>query len=288
MLLENFWKNHENLYYVVKNKKVMIGISIVVFMFLLAVIGPMLTSYDYDEFVSNGFQAPSADHWFGTTFMGKDVFTRVTLGLRTSLLVGLIAGVISTFVGCIIGFLAGYYGGVIDEILMAMTNIFIVIPSLALLIIISAYLPGDRGILIMSLIISVTAWPWTARAVRSQTLAIRSQDYVNLSRISSISVLQIIKEDIAANMLSYVFMVFILQFKGAILAAVGLEFLGLGPTQGISLGLVLQNALNWNAIQLGIWWWAILPGLILTIFVTALYFINTGLDEVFNPRLREM
>lgn len=83
-------------------------------------------------------------------------------------------------------------------------------------------------------------------------------------------------------------MVFILQFGGAILAAVGLDFIGLGPTRGISIGLMMQNAVLWNAIQLGMWWWAIPPGLVITLIVGALYFMNTGLDEVFNPRLREM
>jgi peptide/nickel transport system permease protein len=119
-------------------------------------------------------------------------------------------------------------------------------------------------------------------------LSLKNQEFVNLSRISAAPVTKIIAEDIAANMFSYVFMVYIIQFTGTILAAVSLEFLGLGPTQGISLGLVMQNAVNWNAIQLGLWWWAIIPGLLLTILIVSLYFINTGLDEVFNPRLREM
>ena len=126
------------------------------------------------------------------------------------------------------------------------------------------------------------------RQVRSQTLSLKSQEFVNLSRISAAPVFRIIREDIAANMFSYVFMVYILQFNGTILSSVGLEFLGLGPTRGISLGLVMQNAVNWNALHLGMWWWTIIPGLILTLLIVSLYFINTGLDEVFNPRLREL
>jgi len=247
-----------------------------------------MTSYQYDEFSGAGYLPPSSEHFFGTTIMGKDVFTRTVLGLRSTIAVGLMAGTIATLLGCLIGFVSGFFGGkIVDEALMMLTNIFITIPSLALLIIISAVLQV-RGIMVMALIVSLTAWPWTARAVRSQTLSLRNEEYVNLSRISSLKLSRILREDIAANMFSYVFMVYILQFNGTILASVGLEFLGLGPTQGISLGLVMQNAVNWNAIQLGMWWWAIIPGLILTIMVTSLYFINTGLDEVFNPRLREM
>jgi peptide/nickel transport system permease protein len=287
-MASNFWKKHENLYFAVTNKKVLIGITLFSLIILLAIFGPMFAKYDYEEFAGAGYLPPSSEHFFGTTIMGKDVYTRTVLGLRSTILVGLIAGTIATLLGCIIGFVSGYYGGkFIDEALMMLTNIFLVIPTLALLIILSAYLEY-RGIMTMCLIVGFTAWPWTARAVRSQALSIKNQEFVNLSRISSLNVFRILKEDIAANMFSYVFMVYILQFNGTILAAVGLEFLGLGPTQGISLGLVMQNAVNWNAIQLGMWWWAIIPGLILTIMVTSLYFINTGLDEVFNPRLREM
>jgi len=170
---------------------------------------------------------------------------------------------------------------------MMLTNILLVIPTLALLIIVAAYLPY-RGVFIQSIIIGLTAWPWTARAVRSQTLSLRTREFVNLARISGRSHMKIIMYEVLPNMMSYVFMVFILQFGGAILAAVGLDFIGLGPSRGISIGLMLQNAVLWNAIQLGMWWWAIPPGLVITLVVGALYFMNVGLDEVFNPRLREM
>ncbi|MTI58490.1 MAG: ABC transporter permease [Firmicutes bacterium] len=287
-MISNFWQEHENLYYAISNKKVVFGLTIFLLIILLAVFGPMISSYDYEEYAGESYLPPSGEHFFGTTIMGKDVFTRTVYGLRSTLLVGFIAGTMATLIGCIIGFLAGYYGGrLFDEFLMMFTNIFIVIPQLALLIVVSAFLEV-RGTLVMSVIVAATAWPWLARAVRSQTLSLRNQEYVNLSRISSLKVSRILREDIASNMFSYVFMAYIQQFNGTMLATVQLEFLGLGPTRGISLGLVMQNAVNWNAIQLGMWWWAIIPGLILTIMITALYFVNTGLDAAFNPRLREM
>ncbi|HOB92376.1 MAG TPA: ABC transporter permease [Bacillota bacterium] len=285
--MASFLKEHENLYYALTNKKVIVGLVLFLSIVLLAVVGPMLTPYDYEEYAGMPYDPPSPNHWFGTTIMGRDVFTLTVYGLRSTLLVGFIAGTIATVVGCIIGFLAGYYGGSwFDEILMMITNIFVVIPQLALLIIISAFLKV-RGIIVMSVIVSATAWPWTARAVRSQTLSLKNQEYVSLSRISALSVARILREDIASNMFSYVFMVFILQFNGTMLSTVQLEFLGLGPTRGVSLGLVMQDAVNWNAIQLGMWWWAIIPGLIITVMITSLYLVNTGLDAAFNPRLRE-
>lgn len=283
----SFWKEHENLYYALTNRKVIVGLLLFVVIVLLALFGPMVTPYDYEQYAGSPYDPPSQDHLFGTTIMGRDVFTLTVYGLRSTLLVGFIAGTIATVVGCIIGFLAGYYGGSwFDEVLMMFTNIFVVIPQLALLIIISAFLKV-RGIAVMSVIVSATAWPWTARAVRSQTLSLKNQEYVSLSRISALSVARILREDIASNMFSYVFMVFILQFNGTMLSTVQLEFLGLGPTRGVSLGLVMQDAVNWNAIQLGMWWWAIIPGLIITIMITSLYLVNTGLDAAFNPRLRE-
>jgi len=286
-LVASFLKEHENLYYALTNKKVIVGLVLFLSIVLLALVGPMLTPYDYEEYAGMPYDPPSPNHWFGTTIMGRDVFTLTVYGLRSTLLVGFIAGTIATVVGCIIGFLAGYYGGSwFDEILMMITNIFVVIPQLALLIIISAFLKV-RGIIVMSVIVSATAWPWTARAVRSQTLSLKNQEYVSLSRISALSVARILREDIASNMFSYVFMVFILQFNGTMLSTVQLEFLGLGPTRGVSLGLVMQDAVNWNAIQLGMWWWAIIPGLIITVMITSLYLVNTGLDAAFNPRLRE-
>ncbi len=286
-MIASFLKEHENLYYALTNKKVIVGLVLFLSIVLLAVVGPMLTPYDYEEYAGMPYDPPSPNHWFGTTIMGRDVFTLTVYGLRSTLLVGFIAGTIATVVGCIIGFLAGYYGGSwFDEILMMITNIFVVIPQLALLIIISAFLKV-RGIIVMSVIVSATAWPWTARAVRSQTLSLKNQEYVSLSRISALSVARILREDIASNMFSYVFMVFILQFNGTMLSTVQLEFLGLGPTRGVSLGLVMQDAVNWNAIQLGMWWWAIIPGLIITVMITSLYLVNTGLDAAFNPRLRE-
>ncbi|MFW5981719.1 MAG: ABC transporter permease [Halanaerobiaceae bacterium] len=286
-MASGFWKKHENLYYALTNKKVIIGITLFSIIILTAIFGPMMTPYDYEEYVDMGGLAPSSDYYFGTTIQGRDIFTRTVYGLRTTIFVGLLAGTIATLIGCLIGFISGFYGGkLLDEFLMMLTNVTIVFPTLALLIIISAFLEV-RSMTAVAFIVSITAWPWTARAVRSQALSLRNQEYVNLSRISSLSLLRILKEDIAANMFSYVFMVYILQFNGTILSAVGLEFLGLGPTRGVSLGLVMQNAIEWNAIQLGMWWWGIIPGLLITIMITSLYFINTGLDEVFNPRLRE-
>ncbi len=277
----------EFIHFVLKNKKIVFSVSVLSFLALLAIFGPKFTPYDPLEFAAAPYQPPSGKHWLGTNTFGQDLFTQLVYGLRNSLLVGLFGGSLATFVGLSIGFIAGYKGGWIDELFMMLSNILMVLPTLALLIIIAAYLPY-RGVVIQSIIIGFTAWPWTARAVRAQTMSLKTREFVDLARITGRSSLKIIWQEIMPNMMSYVFMVFILQFGGAILAATGLDFIGLGPTRGISLGIMMQQATLWNAIQLGMWWWAITPGAVITLIVASLYIMNTGLDEVFNPRLREL
>jgi len=268
-----------------RNGKVKAGTAVLFFLLLLAAAGPVLTPYQPLKYTGEPSLPPSPRHPLGTNMFGYDVFSQTVYGLRSSILVGFLGGAIATLIGVLIGFVAGYKGGLVDEGLMVLTNILLVIPTLALLIVIAAYLPY-RGIVVESVIIGLTSWPWTARAVRAQTLALRQRDFVLVARMSGESPLAIILGEIAPNMLSYIFMVFILQFGGAILNAVGLDFIGLGPTRGVSLGIILQQAVLWNAIQLGLWWWAIPPGLVIALLLTSLYMVNTGLDEVFNPRLR--
>ncbi|ASJ15572.1 peptide ABC transporter permease [Thermococcus chitonophagus] len=293
-----------------RNRKFKVGIFIVLFFVVFAIVGPYLTPFDNLGYYPVKFGnkiAPKPSlpalkpgeigeiytpdgvvkvkHYLGTDSFGRDIFAQLVYGLRSSLFIGLFAGGLATIIGLLMGFIAGYKGGWIDELLMMITNIMLVIPTMALLIIIAAYLPY-RGVGIESVIIGLTAWPWTARAVRAQTLSLKRREFVDLAKLAGLSDFKIIFEEIMPNMISYIFMVFILQFGGAILAAVGLDFIGLGPTRGMSLGIMLQQAVLWNAINLGYWWWAIPPGLVIAILITGLYLINTGLDEVFNPRLR--
>jgi peptide/nickel transport system permease protein len=186
----------------------------------------------------------------------------------------------------VVGFLAGYRGGMTDEILNMFTNIVLVIPALAVLLIINAYL-GVRSVSVQGLFIGLTSWPWAARAIRAQTFTLRSRDFVDLARLSGSRTWRIIFREIAPNMSSYLFMMFILLFGGSILVAASLDFIGLGPTDAVSLGLMLQSAQQWSALQLGMWWWFVPPGAGITAIVGALYVANVGLDEVFNPKLRE-
>jgi len=275
------------LYFMLRNAKLRIGVAVVLIFVVLALVGPLLTKYQPRDYVSPGVQPPSSEFWFGTTSFGEDVFTQFVYGLRSTFIIGIIGGGIGTLIGIFIGFISGYRGGIVDEILNMFTNIVLVIPSLVVLLIIAAYLEV-RGFLFESLFIGFFAWPWAARAVRAQTFSLRSRDFVDLARMSGMKPLKIIIKEIAPNMMSYLLLVYILQFGGAVLTAATLDFIGLGPTNGISLGLMMNYAVIHGALILGMWWWFIPPGLAITAIVGALYVTNVGLDEVFNPKLREM
>jgi len=285
--METMKRKNEFLYFALKNVKLRIGLGVVLFFVVLTLVGPLLTPYDPADFVGPAASPPSADFWFGTTTFGEDVFTQFVHGLSSTFLVGIIGGGLGTLLGMIIGFAAGYRGGALDEVLNILTNVVLTIPVLALLVVISAYVKV-RGVFIESLFIGFTAWPWAARAIRAQTFSLRTRDFIDLARLSGMKPAKIVFTEIAPNMASYLFMTFILMFGGAILTAATLDFFGLGPTQGTSLGMMMNLAVLWSALTLGMWWWFIPPGIGITAIVGGLYIMNVGLDEVFNPRLREM
>jgi peptide/nickel transport system permease protein len=277
----------EALYFARRNRKLLVGLGVVLAFLVLAVAGPMINSHGPNEYVGPPAQRPSADWWFGTTMFGQDVFVQFVHGLRSTFLVGLLGGALAAVIGMVIGFTAGYRGGVADEGLNMLTNVVLVIPTLAVLLIIATYLKV-RGVVPEAIFIGLFSWPWVARAIRAQTFSLASRDFVDLARLSGAGGAKIVFTEIAPNMSSYLFMTFILLFGGSVLTAATLDFIGLGPTDGMSLGLMMNNAVLWSALPLGMWWWFVPPGLGITMIVGALYIMNVGLDEVFNPKLREL
>jgi len=279
--------SREALYFARRNRKLVAGLAVVLLFLVVAAVGPLLTDHGPNEYVGPPAQRPSSQYWFGTTMFGQDVFAQFTHGLRSTFLVGLLGGGLAALIGMLIGFTAGYRGGGVDEVLNMITNVVLVIPTLAVLLVIATYL-RVRGVIPEAVFIGLFSWPWVARAIRAQTFSLRSREFVDLARLSGASGRKIILKEIAPNMSSYLFMTFILLFGGAVLIAATLDFIGLGPTEGISLGLMMNNAVLWSALPLGMWWWFVPPGLGITVIVGALYIMNVGLDEVFNPKLREM
>ncbi len=226
----------------------------------------------------------------GTDNFGRDVLTELISATRTSLQIGFVAGTIATLIGLILGLLAGYIGGLVDDIIMFITNLFTVIPGFVLLILISFSIGQEqRGAITVAVVIGFTSWVWTARAVRSQVVSLRNRDHVNLSKLSGHSITRIILNDILPYIASYVVMALILQISSGILAEAGLSILGLGPrtTEVPTLGLMMNWAMIYSAHVTGKWW-AYLPVLITIAMVSfSMNLMNTGLDQVFNPALRD-
>jgi len=226
----------------------------------------------------------------GTDNFGRDVLTQLVAATRVSLQIGFVAGIIATLIGLTLGLLSGYIGGLVDDIIMFFTNLFTVIPGFVLLILISFSIGQERrGAVTIAVVIGFTSWVWTTRAVRAQVVSLRNRDHVNLSKLSGHSIVHIILADILPYIASYVVMALILQISSGILAEAGLSILGLGPrtTEVPTLGLMMNWAMIYQAHVLGKWW-AYFPVLVIIALITfSMNLMNTGLDQVFNPALRD-
>jgi peptide/nickel transport system permease protein len=226
----------------------------------------------------------------GTDNFGRDVLTELVKAIVVSLQIGLVAGTVATLIGLTLGLLAGYIGGLVDDIIVFVTNLFTVIPSFVLLILISFSIGQEqRGAILIAVVIGFTSWNWTARAVRSQVISLRNRDHVNLSKLSGHSIVHIILNDILPYIASYVVMALILQISQGILTEAGLSILGLGPktSEVPTLGLMMNWAMIYQAHILGKWW-AYFPVLLAIALITfSMNLMNTGLDQLFNPALRD-
>jgi peptide/nickel transport system permease protein len=268
------------------NPKVAFGLGVVGFFVLVAILGPIFVRQNPLAFGPDILQPPSAAHWLGTTQTGQDVFAQVVIGTRVSVLLGFFAGVLATCISVIIGLVAGYFGGLVDDLLSLFMNIFLVIPALPLAVVLAAYFPF-RGPLPVAIIITLTGWAWGARVLRSQTLTMRRREFVTAARASGETRLRIIFAEILPNEIAIVAAGLVGTVIYAILAQAGLEFLGLGDVTTVSWGTMFYWAQNNEALLLGAWWWFLAPGLCVALLGAGLAFINFGIDELANPRLRK-
>jgi len=265
--------------------KVGAGIGLLGVFVLLALLGPVIAPYDPAATGGEALTPPSLQHLFGTTATGEDVFSQVLTGARLSLEVGLVAALFGELLAVIVGVTSGYLGGLTDEGLSAVNNIFLVIPVLPLQIVLVEYL-GAQSWFVLALVIAATAWPHGARRLRAQTLSIRRRDYIQAAKAMGEPAWRIIGFEIVPNLLAIVATGFLFQVTFAIVVQASLAFLGLGDPRQWSWGTILYWAGNNNAFLLGAWWWYVPPGLCLAFLGMGLALVNLGIDEVINPRLR--
>ena len=262
------------------------GIVVLLGVIGVAVAAPWIARYDPTAFsLLDAGQSPSRAHFFGTTDQGTDIWSQVVWGARRSLLIGAAAAAIATVLATTLGILAAYSGGWVDEVINFLANVFLVIPTIPLLIVVASYVE-DRGAMTMVLILGLTMWAWEARILRGQALTLRNRDFVLAARVAGEPTRRIVFSEIVPNMLSRIAAAFVLVFYVAILTAAGLEFLGLGDMDATSWGVTMYWAQVNSTVLQGEWWPFFFPGCALAITVAALVFILAGIDEVSNPRLR--
>lgn len=268
----------------------MLAILILLGVFHQVLIRALLGNIDPLEIGTGGgiFENPSKAHLLGTDRYGRDMVGLLLSGLPITLEVAALAGLLSTALGAIIGFVAGYNGGRFgDTVLFTITDMFLVIPTLPLILILAAYAKG-LGVIELSLVLSVFSWPFAARVIRSQVLSLRERPYVELSRMTNLSAWEIIWQDIFPNMLPYLGIGLAQASIGAAFALVGLTVLGLAPSGILDLGTLINNANQWGVLSLGKWWLFVAPMGILTLLFMGVALINQGLEDFYNPRLRGM
>lgn len=267
------------------NKKALVGLTLLVLIILVAIFAPFLSEYSPTRRVGRPHQAPSWDHWLGTTRLGHDVFTRLIHGARVSLAVGFGAGLLITIVGTILGILAGYKGGWVDEVINFFTNMVLVVPNLPLLLVLAAFI-GQASPLVIAIILGCTSWAWGVRVTRAETLSIRQRDYVKSAEMLGEPSWRIMVFEIFPNLFSIVGINFIGSVIFAVIAEATLGFLGLGDPNSVSWGIMLFNAQNASALSVGAWWDLLSPCFALALLGLSLALLNFAIDEVANPRLR--
>ncbi|EPT9250110.1 TPA: ABC transporter permease [Photobacterium damselae] len=297
------------------NPKALFGLGILTVFILGAIFAPLITSYAPDKRTGNPHEYPAfivkaaqnnpdgwvaenlatskrtlllskkADHVLGTSRMGRDIWSQLVYGTRTSLAVGFGAGIMVCFLATIIGVSAGYFGGRIDDVLTAAMNIMLVMPQLPLLFVIAAFI-GQAGPMTIALVIAVTSWAWGARVVRAQTLSLREKEFVKAAEVLGESSWRIILVEILPNLISIVGASFIGSVMLAIMTEATLSFLGLGDPNTVSWGIMLYNVQTSSSMLVGAWWEVLAPCLALTFVAIGLAMLNFAVDEIANPQLR--
>lgn len=261
------------------------GAIILLIMLIMAIFAPIFTHFSPTSQEFGTWLKPGTDgHLLGTTALGQDIWAQLLYGARLTLLIGFVAGIIATFIGTALGLAGAYFGGWVDEVINIITNVFLVLPGLPLLIIASAFLRGG-GVWSIILVIALTGWAWGARVIRSQALALRNRDFIQAAIVSGERPGRIIFAEMLPNLAGLIAANFFSTALYAVLSEASLSFLGMGDVSQVTWGTMLFWAQARGALMQGAWWWIAAPGLMIALLGTAFALLNFGIDEVTNPKI---
>ena len=260
------------------------GGAVLCVVILIALLAPWIAPYGEHERVGDVFEPPSADHWLGLDDGGFDMVSLMMFGTRVSLIVGFSAALVAVVIGGVVGIAAGFFGGRTDSVLMRITDYFISIPDLPLMIVVAAI--WGRGLKNIILIIGVIYWTSTARVVRAQVKSVRERGYIRRTRVLGASNMRLIVRHVLPQVAPLLVATSVLMVAYAIFAETAIAFLGLGDPSVTSWGLLIENAFARDAITVGAWWAIVPPGIAVAIVVVALTMLGTAIEDALNPRLR--
>src|SRR5689334_21600676 len=271
---------------VLASRKAMVGVGILFVFCLLAAVPQLFTDVrDPNRLQFDPSLHPSGAHWLGTTSLGQDIWAQLVYGTRQSLVIALVAGGFATVLSVLIGVSAAYLGGIADEVLSMITNVFLVLPTFPLIIVLATY-AGKGTTFVILIVLVVTGWSYGANQLRAQALSLRNRDFLESARVRGERCSYIIVVEVLPTMTSLIVAYFLGAALYSVLTAAGLQFLGLGDPNSISWGTMLYWSQNQQALQTGMPLWSIAPGLCVALLGAAFALVNYAFDEVSNPALR--
>jgi peptide/nickel transport system permease protein len=269
-----------------RNPLLTIGLLMMLAIILFGVLGPVVVSPEYADvgaFLPK--LRPSGEHVLGTDTQGRDVLATVILATPQTLKIGLLAGAVGIGVGALLGLISGYFRGTVDTVIRIVTDVFITVPGIAILVVVATNV-RTMDTALLAIIVASIAWRFPARAIRAQVLSLREQTWVEVAKLNGVGGLELVVTELLPNLLPYIAAAFVTAVSGAILATIGLEALGLGPQNEFTLGMMIYWAQFYGAILRGFWWWWGPPIAMIVLIFVSLLFISAGMDEFVNTRLR--
>lgn len=269
-----------------RNRLLLAGLGLLALVVLVAAIGPWLVPTELAEIgATRPRRMPSAEHWLGTDTQGRDILATLVRATPQTLRIGLFAGLIGLGVGVLLGLVAGYFGGIVDSVIRLATDVVMAIPGIAVLVLVATNV-RTMTVALMALIVAGLSWMYPARAIRAQTLSMRERAYVDIAQLNGIGGLRLVVVELLPNLLPYIAAGFVTAVAHAMLATIGLEALGLGPQNELTLGMMIYWAQYYGAIIRGMWWWWGPPVAMIALIFLGLLMTSIGMDRLVNARLR--